>query len=112
LLTAEHIFFMFRIFLQDRSKTVALLQVGTLETMLIPAIDGADADGTLIQAPTPRAFGMGEKPLQAPAEFRQGETLVSPEAMGPPPYPELIHEAFHLGKSFSKFRVVQLAMLT
>jgi hypothetical protein len=90
---------MIRIFLQDLVEALALLQVGTLITMLAPPIDGADTDGTQIQPPTasaPRAFVMGEKPLQALAEFRQGKTLLSPEAVSPPVGPELVHEAFHL----------------
>jgi hypothetical protein len=76
---------MIRIFFQDAIEAVALRQIGILITMLAPPIDGTDTDGALIQAPAapaPRAFTMGEKPLQAPAKFRQGKTLVSPEAMG------------------------------
>ena len=95
--------FMIRIFLQEQVKALALRQVGTLITMLVPPIDGADTDGAAIQPPpasAPRAFAMGEKPLQAPAEFRQGKTLVSPKTMRPPVNPELVHEAFHLGNRF------------
>jgi hypothetical protein len=115
LLEAEQISFMIRIFLQNQVKAVALLQVGTLMTMLAPPIDGADADGASIQpaaAAAPRAFGMGEKPLQTPAEFRQGKTLVAPKTMGPPINPKLVHEAFDLGDGGEKFGVVQLTMVT
>ena len=107
--------FVIRIFFQDQFKAVALRQVGALRTMLAAPIDGADTDGAAVQSPpasAPRAFGMGEKPLQTLAEFRQGKTLVSPEAMGPPVYPELVHEAFHLGNGSQKFGVVQLTCVT
>jgi hypothetical protein len=103
LLQAEQMPFMIRIFLQYQAKARALRQIGTLRTVFAPPIDGADTDGTLIQAPAasaPRAFGMGKKPLQAPAEFGQGKALVSPETMSPPIYPKLVHEAFHLGNGF------------
>jgi hypothetical protein len=110
LLQAEQISFVIRIFLQNPVKAFALLQVGTLMTMLAPPIDGADPDGALIQpaaAAAPRAFGMGEKPLQTPAKFRQGKTLVSPKTMSPPVHPKLVHEAFHHGNGSQKFGVVQ-----
>ena len=74
LLQEEQMLFMLRIFFQDQFKPVARRQVGTLRTMLDPAIDGAYSDGAAIQPPpasAPRAFGMGEKPLQTLAEFRQ-----------------------------------------
>ena len=103
LLQAEQMIFMIRIFFQDQFKTVALRQVGTLRTMLVASIDGADTDGAAIQPPpasAPRACGMGEKPLQAPAEFRQGKTLVAPKTMRPPVNPKLVHEAFDLGNGF------------
>jgi hypothetical protein len=115
LLQAEQMLFMIRIFCQDQVKAFALLQVGTLITMFAPPIDGADTDGAAIQptaAPAPRAFGMGEKPLQANAEFRQGKTLVSPKTMSPPVNPKLVHEAFHPGNSFQEFGVVQLTFVT
>ena len=106
---------MIRIFFQNQAKAVALLQVGTLMTMLAAPIDSADPDGAAIQAAAaaaPRALGMGEKPLQTPAEFRQGKTLVAPKTMGPPIYPELVHKAFDLGDGGEKFGVVQLTMVT
>jgi hypothetical protein len=115
LLQAEQILFMIRVFFYDQFKAVALRQVGTLRTMLAAPIDGADTDGAAIQAlpaSAPGAGGMGEKPLQAPAEFRQGETLVSPKTMRPPVNPKLVREAFHLGNSFQKFGVVQLTLVT
>ena len=107
--------FMIRIFFQDQVTAVARRQVGTLITLIVPAIDGADTDGAAIQSPpafAPRAFGMGEKPLQAPVEFRQGKTLVSPKTMTPPVNPKLVYETFHLGNSFYEFRVVQLTLIT
>ena len=107
--------FMIRIFFQDQLKASALRQVGTLITLIVPAIDGADTDGAAIQPPpasAPRAFGMGEKPAQAPVEFRQGKTLVSPETMSPPVNPKLFHEPFHLCNIFYEFRVVQLTLIT
>jgi hypothetical protein len=85
--------FMIRIFFQDQFKAVTLRQVGTLRTMFAPPIDGADTDGAAIQPPpasAPRAFRMGEEPLQPPAEFRQGKTLVAPKTMRPPVNPELV----------------------
>jgi hypothetical protein len=100
---AAQILFMIRIFLQNQVEAGALLQVGTLRTMLAPSIDGADADGASIQpaaTSAPRAFGMGKKPLQALAEFRKGKPLVAPKAVSPPVDPELVHEAFHLGDGF------------
>jgi hypothetical protein len=103
LLQAEQILFMIRIFFQDQVKAAALRQIGALRAMLVPPIDGADTDGAAIQPPpasAPRTFGVGEKPLQTPAKFRQGKTLVSPKTMGPPVNPKLVHEAFHLGNSF------------
>ena len=103
LLQAEQMLFMIRIFFQDQVEALALRQVGTLRTMLAPPIDGADTDGTAIQPPpasAPRAFGMGEKPLQTLAEFWQGKTLVPPKTMRPPVNPKLVHEAFHLGNCF------------
>ena len=115
LLQAEQISFVIRIFLQDLFKAFAPVQVGTLITMPATPIDGADTDGASIQAPAasaPRAFGMSEKPLQAPAEFGQGKTLVSPKTMGPPIYPKLVHEAFDLGHGCEKFGVVQLTFVT
>jgi hypothetical protein len=103
LLLAAQTLFMIRIFLQDQVEACALLQVGTLRTMLASSIDGADTDGASIQpaaASAPRAFGMGKKPLQALAEFRKGKPLVAPKAVSPPVDPELVHEAFHLGDGF------------
>jgi hypothetical protein len=93
---------MIRIFFQDQFKAVTLRQVGALRTMFAAPIDGADTDGAVIQPPpasAPGAFGMGEKPLQAPAEFRQGKTLVAPKTMRPPVNPKLVHKAFHRGNS-------------
>jgi hypothetical protein len=106
---------MIGIILQDQLEAVARLQVGTLITMFAPPIDGADTDGASIQpaaASAPRAFGMGEKPLQALAEFRQGKTLVSPKTMSPSINPKLVHEVLHLGNRFEKFGVVQLTLVT
>jgi hypothetical protein len=54
---------------------------------------------------------MGEKPLQAPAEFRQGKSFITPKTMRPPVNPHLVHEAFHFGNRFQEFRVVQLALV-
>jgi hypothetical protein len=103
LLQLEQIPFMIRIFFQDQGKAVALRQVGTLITILAAPIDGADTDEAAIHPPpasAPGAFRMGEKPLQALAEFRQGKTLVAPKTMRPPVNPKLVHEAFHLGNGF------------
>ena len=103
LLLAEQILFMIRIFLQDQVEACALLQIGTLGTMLAASIDGADTDGASIQpaaASSPRAFGMGQKPLQSLAEFRKGKPLVAPKAVSPPVDPESVHEAFHRGDGF------------
>jgi hypothetical protein len=103
LLQAEQMLFMIRIFFQDQFKAVALRQVGTLITMLAAPIDGTDTGGAAIQPPPASAsgaFGMREKPLQAPAEFRQGKTLVTPKTMRPPINPKLVYEAFHRGNCF------------
>ena len=84
-------------------------------TMFAAPIDGADPDGASIEpaaAAAPRALGMGEKPLQTPAEFRQGKTLVAPKTMGPPINPKLVHEAFDLGDGGEKFGVFQLTFAT
>jgi hypothetical protein len=102
-LLAEQILFMIRIFLQDQVEACALLQIGTLRTMLASSIDGADTDGASIQsaaASAPRAFGMGKKPLQALAEFRKGKPLVAPKAMSPSVDPELVQETYHLAGGF------------
>jgi hypothetical protein len=106
---------MIRIFLQNQVKAVALLQVGTFMTILITPLNGAGPDGAAIlgaAAAAARALGMGEKPLQTAAEFRQGKTLVAPKTMGPPINPELIHEAFDRGNGGEKFGVFQLTLVT
>jgi hypothetical protein len=115
LLQAQQMLLMIRIFFQDQLKTVALRQIWTLITMVVAPIDGADADGAAIQPPpasAPGAFGVGEKPIQTLAEFRQGKTLVAPKTMRPPVNPKLVHEAFHLGNCFQEFRVIQLTLVT
>jgi hypothetical protein len=105
---------MIREFLKDEVEVLAGLQVRALITMLDAALNGADADGALLQASAPFAAGtfrVGEKPFQAFAELREGKAFLRREAMGPPLNPEPVHIPLHPGHGLQQVLASQLAIV-
>jgi hypothetical protein len=105
---------MIREFLKDEVEVLAGLQVRALITMLDAALNGADADGALLQASAPFAAGtlrVGEEPFQALAELRKREAFLLREAVGPPLDPESVNIPFHPGHGLQQVLASQLAII-